>query len=1065
MPRFCKPSNFSIFNEKLRELAAVMSEEGVARTNMRERVEPGSWQRLGTISRMMAEGFLTPEILAIQRPNTFGRIWRPLARSFAAFQRDQQKHHHTWAKEWQLLTGGKKYGDKNSAGALFLQNVRKTLLLGDNAIDNAKLRGLMRTFYDPPERGERVLYDVLMPGHKFREVTDGDVQAYREVFRFIDKNLTDRELNILRRMTKSMDDVRQIHYAQKRAELEAKIPLKEEVERRLKAYMGEDLDAYFPVLRDMMRQADVGSGLRTVDQNDLRALDNFFGAENIDRDLATELYAISDFMRNNPRNAAGFKFRDPESLGLPATEYGRVDEALMDLLNIPYSEAHTDLVDQMVRIASDIGANSNKPRSVIAAISSIPESVRVKFYQRRLISKFPQRHPDLLEGYGAYMNTVLKAIHFDPVLAEAVPVVRATKAMGEHQEAAFIANFVYDIVGNPNKMNRELADAMGSVTSYFYSGTLLGNVSSTVANYIGQTGFIFAETGLRPTLVAFRALMSAHLPGGRPNYLVELMEQAGVGLESVPRGELNSSVHQRLRGFQEAIKGENPWTESIRRMRRYAVDMIDIFATAEMRLHKVAYLSGMVRHLENAGIWKTFMSSEALDAAIRSYTADKGNLLKMMHAGEDVIANGAFLFGNINQPGLIRWLKQAPTGLGGPIAMFSNYNVQAVARLGIWTGTAMRFHENPAAAREASMKLFRFFTYGTAVAGPFFMLPVLRGIASEGDEDTAGDLKRLFVSWEKNFSLAGAVGYMMKKTTGEYETIGVAEKISPFPSAVAPAGPLGELFAGPAVQFARQLGTAIGPGHGDLVYSPERIKAREALWGSWVENTFASGLGSETHPFPTGGISTLIPAGVAMSRVLNSFIGTGVLSDSEPMELDRFGRLVRPTSLSTEILRQFGRPLGEILDASEGRISEKEAETRTFTIQRLRKAALEGKVSLVGQILLSDPSLVHSIETDDLQRAAMSRELTPQARAMLTSETGMMKKTFRRAIARRQIGNLSPAEEFSVNQMIAVGSMRIRKEKEREARSKRAALRRGEIPGFEIPETDFEGPDFEPPVE
>lgn len=1053
--RVCKPSTTHLLNEKLHSLASAMSDEGIARTNIRERMEPGAWQRYGAIGRAMAEGFLTPEILAIQRPDTFGKIWRPLARAFKGFQRDQQRHHHTWAKEWQLLTGGKKYGDKNTAGALFLQFTRKKLIIGDEAIDNDSLRNLMKTFYENDEKN-RVLYDVLMPGHKFRNVTEGDVQAYREIFRFMEDTLTDKEFDLLRRMSQSMDDVRKMHMKQVRAELEAKIPSKEEIDFRMKEYFGDDLDAYFPVLRDMLRQSDNGGF--GVDQTDLQALDNFFGAENIDKDLATELYAIADFMRNNPRNASGFKFKDPDSLGLPGSEYTRVDEALMDLLNIPYSEANKDLVDQMVRIVSGIGTDSHKSRSVIAAISAVPENVRVKYYQKRLISKFPQRHPDLLEGYGAYMNTVLKAIHFNPVLSEAVPIVRATKQMGEHQESAFIANFIYDIVGNPNKGNRELADAMGGITSTFYAATLLGNVSSTVANYLGQTGFVFAEAGLRPTLVAFQALMANRLPGGRQNYLIELMEQAGVGLESVPRGELNSTFHQRIRGFV----GSQTFAEAIRRMRRYAVDMLDIFAGSEMRIQKVAYLAGMVRHLENAGVWRPGVASGQLDDAIRAYTANKGNLLKLLHAGDDLSANGAFLFGNINQPGLIRWIKQSPGGFGGSVSMFSNYPIQAMARLGIWTGTAMRFHENPAAAREASMKLFRFFTYGAAVGGPFFMLPVLRGIASEGDEDLAGDLKRMFVAWEKNYSLAGLVGHGIAKMTGEYETVGIAEKISPFPSAVAPAGPLGELFGGPAVQFARNLGTAIGPGFGDVVYSPERIKAREALWGSWVEKTIGSGLGSDTHPFPTGGLSTLMPGGVALSRVLNSFVGTGVLTDTEPVELDRFGRLVRPTSLSTEIIRQFGRPLGEILDATEGRIAEKEAETRTFTIQRLRKAVLEGKMSLVGQLLLDDPSLVHSIEADDISRAANSRELTPQARAMMTSETGLMKKSFRRAIARRQTGNLSPAEEFAVNQMIAVGSMRIRKERERDARAKRAAQRRG----FRSPALDTETDvDFESPGE
>lgn len=1015
-----------------------VSSEALGRILIRAHADPSAMQKFGTLVRGLGEGFLTPELLAATRPDSFGKIVPLVRRSSSRLARDQQIYHRPHVRQLELM-GITPHSDADTSGAMMLQLLRKDLFTGiggkvHEVPSNADLRKLMRAFVDG-EPG--VFYDDLLMKHKMRNATEADVTLYRELIDILEKNVDDRQLDIMRDMLGAMDDRRRVHRTLVGNRLRKNGVKEQDIEDLLSKRFGDDLESYFPILRDSIRAVENNDVRRTLKLGDVRtmytdeikALDSFFGLDMIDETLGEEIQALSTFIQKNGRDAAGFSFKDPKGLALDAKVYDRADQAVADLFDI--AKANPDTLAATVRVLREMKpVDPMKSRSVIASISVIPDHVRVRFYKRRMLSTIPQRQPSLIRGFGAYMNTVHKAIHFDDVLEKFVDISRSLEKVDPH-EADMLNRFVLDVTGNPNRASTPGVEEASRIVQSMYLATLWANPSPTISNYLGQTLFVSAEAGIRRTAIAFRALFEDKV-GGRKNILVDLMDAMGVGLEAVPKGELPNGYTsaERLAEYSKATT----WTEAARRRKQTLIDGLDIFAASEGRVRKLAWLAGALKHLEETtladgkAIWKPGMSEKDMTARVAEYLKNSDNKNALLDSADDMIAKGAFLFGNVNQPQHLRAIRNQFPGIGGAVLMFTNYPVQAISRLGMWTHDIYKWKTNPKAAREAWLAMSRFFLMGTAVAGPFFMLPVLRTVASEGDEGLAGDLKHLFVAWEKNYSLAGLAGKGIEALTGEYETIALAEKVSIFPTATAPAGPLGELFGGPAVQLVKAGAKAFGPGQGDLINSPTRIKAREEIFGGFVEDLI-SGMGTPGKPMPSGGISTLYPGGVAIARAINSLVTTGILTGEEPTQIDRFGRLVRPTSLSREIIRQFGRPLGEVLDAAEGRLAEAEAEERNFTVERLKKFVIEGKMASVGDILLQDPTLVSSIQPDDMKRAMQSKELVPQARAMLHSESGHMRRTFRRAIRRMEQGGLTPAEEFTVKQLIAVGVMRLRKER------------------------------------
>ncbi len=1034
----CTTTVAEIMHRGTRDLVG-RTAEGLSNASYYMESAPGRLQRLRTLSSAFINNYLTPEALARKYPETFGAVFERLSNAFAAYKRNQQRLSHSLLEELQLM--GVRPGDEVSASMHMTQRIfRKDVIrLGPEG-----LRKAMTDFAS----GKRDAASTII-SHRIDHMSPSDLAAYREHAAQWASKLEDRHLGMIRRLLDAEDEARNFHKKVFREQAEKQGLDQLEIETKLRERFGGDYESYAPTLRMLLHEApEVAAyrGKEVVERagmyaEDAAAFDLIYGDEKFFKEsYAKALHELSQFLGDpkKGRAAPGFRFSDASSLKLLDHTYERADQAVADLFGMILPElniADRKLLDLTVGTLKELGTKKTGP--LYGYVEAIPEKVAVRFYERRTLSNLPVR-ADIISAHATYMNAVLKGAHMDPLLADINPILHKYEKGLRGDEVQLTKSFIDDIIGNPSRANKVSMDAMGKIMGALYQGTLVGNLSATMANYLGQTGFILAENGLRPTITAIRALAEGkRVSGAQYHPLLDLLDILRIGHEAIPRGEAGAVEHHILTkaGWHERVANfaqSRSIGEAARRMKQMAISDIDIFAASESRLHKVSFLSGAIKHLEKSGLWRDGMNAEQLAEAVRAVTSTPEGLEALVSAGERSIARGAFLFGNINAPAAVRWLKAEPSGIGQTIAMFSNYPVQGVSRILTWMNQAGQIGRDNAVAREGWGKLARFFAYGTMVAGPFFILPVLRGMASRGDESAAADLKNFFVSWEKNFSVAGLIGQAIEASSGEYETIELAQKLSPMPSITEPFGPLGTIGGGPAVQLGANIfstvkniaGSAVGMS--DLV-SKEAVESREALFGGWLEN-MATGLGNESRPLPSGGISTILPGGVAVARALNSILASGVFTSAPDVQLDRYGRLIRPTTMSAEIIRQFGRPLGEVLEASEGRISENEAETRSFKVERIKKAALDGSLARVGELLTEDPTLLNSLDPRDLARAALSKELTPQARAMLTSERSQMLKTLRRAAAILAQGDLSPAEEFTLNQQLAIGAMRLRRQ-------------------------------------
>src|SRR3990167_8081749 len=213
-------------------------------------------------------------------------------------------------------------------------------------------------------------------------------------------------------------------------------------------------------------------------------------------DLAEEHYAkaiedLSKFIAKNGRDAKGFKFANAEGVGLKDVTYERADEAAAALHDFATPGANPIVqkeLDLFVGELRRIGTLPNGP--AYGYIEAIPEHVSVRFYKRRMLTNLPVK-ASIINAHGVYMNAVLKGAHMDPFLAEIVPILhRFNKTKPE--EIALATTFIDQIIGNPTRMNKDSMAEMGRLMGFMYQGTLLGNLSATMANYLGQTGFILA---------------------------------------------------------------------------------------------------------------------------------------------------------------------------------------------------------------------------------------------------------------------------------------------------------------------------------------------------------------------------------------------------------------------------------------------------------------------------------------------------------------------------------------------------------------------------------------------
>jgi hypothetical protein len=1011
--------------------------EGLANMSYMIETAPAKLQRLVTIKNAFMNNFINPEALARKYPETFGAAYTKISNAFAAYKRDQQRLSHSLLEELQLM--GVTPGTQTSGFMHMTQRlIRKDVI----RLGPKELRAAMEDF----AAGKRTATSTIL-AQKIDIMSPSDLAAYQEHVGLWASKLEDRHLSMVRKLLDAEDEARGMHKAAFREMSRAEGMAENDIESALLNKFGNDHEAYAPTMRMMLHEAIKVRAYKGKDlankgmyADDSVAWDAIYGNDQFFQEAyAVGLKDLSSFIGNptNKRDTAGFRFTDSSSLGLVDKTYTRADEAIADLFGLEgfgmrgLNVKDDHILDTLVGTFKNLG--TTKVGTAYGYVEAIPESVAIRFYQRRTLSNLPMR-ADIVTSHATYMNAVLKGVHMDSALAKINPMLNKFSQGARRDEYDLVTSWIDDQIGNPTRANAVSMSSMGRIMGALYKGTLTGNLAATTANYLGQTGFILAEHGIRPTITAIKILAQGRRVGEAQYHpVLQFMDAMRIGVEAIPRGEAGvvehglftlSGLHERLAQLSQS----KSIGEAMRRIAKMVITDADIFSAAEGRLHKTAYLSAILKEIETSGLWREGMSPEQMHRAFVDHIGTPAGLEQIIDAGENGIARAAFLFGNVNASQFIRHLKADPSGIGQTVAMFSNYPIQGISRLFTWMNQATQIGRNNAVAKQGWTKLTRFFAYGTMVGGPFFLLPVLRGMAARGDEGPAADLKNFFVEWEKRFSVAGIIGQGIQATTGEYETIELAQKLSPMPSMTEPFGPLGTLGAGPAVQLAANIFAARPrPFEAEFGrFNKDAIAGREALMGGFFEDIL-SGMGNTTKPLPPGGFSTILPGGVAVARVLNSILGSGVIGDGPAQQVDRYGRLLRPTSMSAEIIRQFGRPLGEVLEATEGRIADAEAETRSFTVERIKKAMLDGSVAAVGEMLAQDPTLFTTIDAKDLTRAAMSRELTPQARAMLTSEHSQMLKTFRRAAAILSQGDLSPAEEFTLKQQLAIGAMRIKK--------------------------------------
>lgn len=1016
------------------------------RVNFLTERDPSIGEKIRHVYHSIRDGTLTPEVLHRIYPESFGRGFKILRDGHQPFRRDIRRYSHSLLEDMSAA-GIKRGTPRDSALNLLLLNVKKDLFIGGDKGHGRSIAEIRRTMDDFIH--DRIPFSDLLMSNQYRDMTPESIGSLRNAVEWIDATLSDRDIDVFARsMARSMNYSRELSRTNLRRKWlaegisDAKTIVVEvrhqefhkvsEIDLRLDEALGPDLDAYIPALRFNLHTTatDLKEGRYTAEMagvftHEIEDFDTAFGTHNLDDELSEAIIALARFV-HAPKPTPGlapvapFEFPNAAKLGLPVGQlYADVDDAIMDLFRLqrPRTGPKSPADDLISHVRGRLKRIADNPSpSLVASLSAVPSEIRNRFYQRRVLSQLPLRG-SAVEAFSAYMNASLKFAYIQPIIDDLAKIARDTKHRDVYEGDLFI-HWVSDVLGGPRRASRGAMRAINRVTSAIYMSTLGSNLSPVIGNLLGQMGFILSEFGPLATITGVRAIAQKT---GRYSPIFDHLERLGIGMESSPAN------HAKMREAWALFRSSETGDEAMRRLLRLGLSAIDIFTGSESLLRKVSYVAGMTDHLMKSGVYRPGMTQEqlvsALDAALKLDT----NAIRS--AGEEGSARGAFLFGNENNPAFIRWLRDDPTGLASLAGMFSNYPIQAFSRVAMWSHDALRLttHGRRDAAGLAGLrKLFTFFTYGSAVAGPFFLLPVLRDmLGSTGDDTSTARVKNFFVAWEKNFSVAGLMGHAVKQVTGEYATIDLSTKIGVTPTLYEPLGILGNLFGGPAIQTVGVLGRATGiiPGAEE-----EQSKARQAIIGGHLEHKI-SGLGDLSRPIPMT-TALFVPNGITAARILNAYFTLETTAGTR----DEMGRLInRPSFLTEAIIRHFGRPLGEVLTASEGRIANEEVERHSRTVTRLKRAFLDGNSALAGELLTSDPSLFKSVEPSDLTRLLRDRNLVPQARSALYGPIAHARVMLERTARRLSGGNLTPAEEFTARQVFAVLVARFRAERAREA--------------------------------
>jgi hypothetical protein len=323
------------------------------------------------------------------------------------------------------------------------------------------------------------------------------------------------------------------------------------------------------------------------------------------------------------------------------------------------------------------------------------------------------------------------------------------------------------------------------------------------------------------------------------------------------------------------------------------------------------------------------------------------------------------------------------------------------------------------ASAAATRRLVTQLTFGTLIAGPFWIVPILR----EMDPEDHPKLLTFFNEWERRGSIAGFTNSEL--ATRLNPIVGIKDRFVPDEN------PLLSLFFGPV---GRPAADAIGLAQGD---DPSSRRALGLL----------SGL-ADVPPdtiLPTA-VQYFAPAGIAaekLARLLASFSPNAagkveVNIAGVPAEIavptldgnrvDVNGRPFAYDPRASARVRSFfigGRQLDEANLAIEGKVGEAKTERRMRVEQRIKRLFLEGEIDNALNVWRQHSDLGIKITTKELGRENILRQLLPVGRLQFQRPAAEAMEEMMKAAQQLEAGGLTASQAKHAQHILLGGLIRF----------------------------------------
>jgi hypothetical protein len=305
------------------------------------------------------------------------------------------------------------------------------------------------------------------------------------------------------------------------------------------------------------------------------------------------------------------------------------------------------------------------------------------------------------------------------------------------------------------------------------------------------------------------------------------------------------------------------------------------------------------------------------------------------------------------------------------------------------------------------------FTFGTLIAGPFWIAPILRDIDNEDDKNR---VLAFASAWDKKFNLGA---FLNTEFASRLNPItGVVERFLPSDNALA------SLALGPLGRPAGDIGGAI---IGDQGAQAKSLGALASLADIQPTTIIPSSL------------QYLLPAGIAGEKMLKMFAAlapdpTGkqpllgldiAVPNMEGNYVDAAGRPYVGGGGTGRAYALGGRALDEALIAVEGRKAERRVDRRGRVEQNIRRLLLDGNVDGAVRQITSNADLDLEISPTELEREALNRTLLPQARAVYSGPENDSLKRWIEAARRLNEGGMTPVEAKNERHIFLAGMLRF----------------------------------------